>query len=84
MFVEIDMVAVDEDLWAKVRCGVKEAVQKLRKDLDGMELYMHALSTLPSDTCVTLEKLERAHVIETVTIKTKPKDWGYGPRQPAA
>lgn len=71
MFCEIDHVAVDGRLWERVKAGDKEAAEELRSKLDGVVLYMHALSTRPTDVCVTLRELEEQHIVCSVCLNTR-------------
>lgn len=76
MFMEIDNVAVDTATWEKAKAGDKEAIEKLKQDLNGVELYMHALSTdSPPYTWVSLRELHAAHVVDFVEIKTRGINW---------
>lgn len=69
MFVEIDEVAVDAELWAKAEEGDQEALAKLREQFNGMVLYMHALSAhVPPHTWARIRDLERLGIISAITL----------------
>jgi hypothetical protein len=44
VFVEIDEIAIREDLLKRIKLGDEAALQEARQSLNGTHLYMHALS----------------------------------------
>jgi len=69
--MEIDQVAVKKTLWNAVRAGDPEAVKELRKFVDGMNIYMHALPTEEDEVIVTLRDLESHLIVESVNIEAE-------------
>jgi hypothetical protein len=69
-YVEIDHVAVEKDIWKAVQNGDEKAKEKLRSELNGLELYEHILS-LPHKEfeIVTLSQLDAAGLIRSVQIR---------------
>ena len=59
-YVEIDEVAVDKDLWNRVKHGDKEAIKKLKKEQnEQVYLYSHGLSLHENDIIITLRELDK-------------------------
>ncbi len=73
MIIECDQVAIEPGLWGRACAGDEAAKQTIRKQLHGMKLYMHNLSTAPDEslTLVGLRQLEGLDLIDTLEISTK-------------
>ena len=72
MFMEIHTVAVLEDVWNRVKRGDEAAIEQLKDELNGIEIYMHALSAdAPPYTWVTLKELNEANIVEAVVLRTR-------------
>lgn len=70
--MECDQVAVIEEVWNRAKAGEKEAIEQLRSELDGLELYEHALCTdSPPYTWVSIRELNEAGIVELVILKTR-------------
>lgn len=59
-YVEVDEVAVDKDLWERVKHGDKEAYKKLIEEQDKkIYLYSHGLCVRDNDIIITLRELDK-------------------------
>lgn len=71
MLVEIDQFVVAKDLWDKALGGDMDARAQVEKQLDGLELYMHALS-LPDPAAdyvvLTLHDLEALNIVRSIRV----------------
>lgn len=69
MLVEIDEFVVDKNLWQRAEAGDRAAKDEIRTEIDGMFLYMHALS-MPEGNwhVVTLRDLERLGIVGSVEL----------------
>lgn len=73
MLLEIDEVFVNRQLWQRVLAGDEAARDELRKELDGLVLYLHALSVSGDDgVVVTLRELQAQHCVGHVTLSKDP------------
>lgn len=71
MFLEVNEVAVLKDVWDRVKIGDVEAITQLKKDLNKLEVYCHALSTdSPPYDWVTINELIDYKIIIGLTIHT--------------
>lgn len=68
MLVEIDEVAVDPGLWQKAKSGDAVAIDALRRQCDGMVLYLHALHTEANTIPVTVRELREVGVVRSITV----------------
>ena len=58
--MEIDEVAVDKDLWNRVKHGDKDAYKKLIEEQDKkIYLYSHGLCVRDNDIIITLRELDK-------------------------
>lgn len=80
MLLEIDEVAIDSGLWARVQRGEEQALIIVRGILDGMDLYLHnyvpsqgPLTISDNVIAVTLRQLREAKVIESVRIVSEKR-----------
>jgi hypothetical protein len=62
MFMECDEIAVEIELWKAASGGDREAKAKLRGQLKGITLYVHALS-LPAGSYETVTAREVCAVL---------------------
>ena len=68
MLMEVDQVAVSEDLWLRVQEGDEDARNKLRLEVNGLDIYMHAMPVAVNKIIVSLRQLEAMNVVESVKI----------------
>ena len=67
MLIEIDQVAIESKLWARVLAGDVAAKAQVRAEVNGLELYLHALSvSSDTHTVVTLRQLDALNLIDWV------------------
>lgn len=72
MFMECDEVAVVEEVWNRVKAGDNTAVEQLKDELDGLVLYMHALSAVsPPHAWVSIRELNQAGIVQLVKLTTR-------------
>lgn len=64
----MDQVAIDRALWVRVLQNAPGAREEARKVVDGLVLYMHALSHGENDILVTLRELEAYDIVDAVTV----------------
>lgn len=57
MFMECDEIAIDADLWQRVKSGDGEAKTQLSKQIAGLVLYVHALSEPGGSVCVSTREV---------------------------
>ncbi len=59
-YVEIDEVAVDKDLWNRVKHGDKGAIKQLKAEQnENVYLYSHGLCVRDNDIIITLRELDK-------------------------
>ncbi len=59
-YVEVDEVAVDKDLWERVKNDDKEAIEKLKEEQnESCYLYSHGLCVHDNDIIITLRELDK-------------------------
>lgn len=68
MLVEMDQVAIDRALWVRVLQNAPGAREEARTTVDGLVLYMHALSCAENEIIVTLRELEAYDIVDAVTV----------------
>ena len=71
MFMECDEVAVLGEVWALAKARNVEAIERLRGELNGMELYVHGLSAdSPPYVWVSIRDLYEVGVVKLVILQT--------------
>ena len=68
MLMEVDQVAIDKELWERVKAGDLDARTEVRNLVDGLVIYLHALPVEEHEILVSLRELEGASVVESVKI----------------
>lgn len=70
--VEMDQIFIDRALFERAQNGDSAAKDEIRKELDGMVLYMHALTVLDTEdgVFVTIRQLEGLNILNHVTLHT--------------
>lgn len=68
MLLEIDQVALPAALLQRLRAKDAAAIAEAGRLLDGVELYVHALSAEPGDEVVGLRELESIGVVACVRL----------------
>ncbi len=54
MLMEIDEIMVPAELWRHAKAGNSHSLDRLRKYVDSLELYMHNMTDYPESIVVTL------------------------------
>ena len=71
MLMEVDQVAIDKELWERVKVGDLDARTEARNLVDGLVIYLHALPVQEHEILVSLRDLEGVGVVESVTISAE-------------
>ncbi len=59
-YVEVDEIAVDKDLWNRVKHGDKEAIKELKEEQnENIYLYSHGLNVRDNEIIITLRELDK-------------------------
>lgn len=61
-------VAIDADLWVRVKAGDQASIEECRRIIDGLVLYEHILCMTAGDEFVGLHKLYEFGVIRAVRL----------------
>lgn len=71
--VEIDDVFIDRALFERAKQGDIAAKEDIKKELDGMVLYMHALTVPDSEdgVFVKVRELEDLNIVQAITLHTR-------------